>query len=173
LSRAAFHAPERQPSPSERSRRRQDDYGTELPGAARLCRSELAADVATEAEQALFLTGQIRELDKRIANLYAEADPDPDGIVASAPGVGPVLSGVIAGRIGDPHRFTSLAAIRAYSGLIPKTAQSGTNDPDLGVTKAGDALLREAMFMAADHARKVDPQLAAKYQRLMSGESAP
>ncbi len=24
--------------------------------------------------------------------------------------------------------------------------------------------------MAADHARKVDPQLAAKYQRLMSGD---
>lgn len=130
--------------------------------------AELGADIATEAEQALFLTRQIKELDERIANLYADADPD--GIVASTPGVGPVISAVIVGRIGDPHRFTSLAAIRAYSGLIPKTAQSGTTDPDLGLTKAGDPLLREALFMAADMARKVDPQLAAKYQRLMSGD---
>lgn len=130
--------------------------------------AELAADIAAEAEQAMFLTSQIKELDLRIANLYAEADPD--SIVASAPGVGPVTSGIIAGRIGDPHRFTSLAAVRAYSGLIPKTAQSGTNDPELGITKAGDPLLREALYVAADHARKVDPQLAAKYVRLMSGD---
>ncbi|BBX12175.1 hypothetical protein MNVM_12560 [Mycobacterium novum] len=67
--------------------------------------AELAADIAHEAEQALFLTGQIKEIDERLANLYADADPD--GIVASAPGVGPTISAVIAGRIGDPHRFTS------------------------------------------------------------------
>lgn len=130
--------------------------------------AELAADIAAEAEQAIFLTGQIKELDERIANLYDEADPE--GIIASAPGVGPVTSAVIAGRIGDPHRFTSLAAIRAYAGLVPKTSQSGLNDPDLGITKAGDPLLREMLFMAADHARLVDPQLAAKYVRLMSGD---
>jgi transposase len=130
--------------------------------------AELAADIAAEAEQAIFLNGQIKEIEERIANLYAEADPE--GIIASAPGVGPVTSAVIAGRVGDPHRFTSLAAIRAYSGLVPKTSQSGTRDPNLGLTKAGDPLLREALFMAADHARLVDPQLAAKYVRLMSGD---
>jgi transposase len=130
--------------------------------------AELAADIAAEAEQAIFLNGQIKEIEERIANLYAEADPE--GIIASAPGVGPVTSAVIAGRVGDPHRFTSLAAIRAYSGLVPKTSQSGTRDPNLGLTKAGDPLLREAPCMAADHARLVDPQLAAKYVRLMSGD---
>jgi hypothetical protein len=31
-------------------------------------------------------------------------------------------------------------------------------------------LLREALFAAADHARKIDPQLAAKYKRLMATE---
>lgn len=130
--------------------------------------AELATDIAIEAEQARFLTNQIEDLDERIANLYAEADPE--GIVTSAPGVGPVIAGIIVGRIGDPHRFTSLAAIRAYSGLVPKTAQSGNSDPDLAITKAGDPLLREALFLAADAARKSDPQLAAKYQRLMSGD---
>jgi Transposase IS116/IS110/IS902 family len=130
--------------------------------------AELAADIAAEAEQAIFLTAQIKEIDERIANLYAEADPD--AIIASAPGVGPVTSSVIAGRIGDPHRFTSLAAIRAYSGLVPKVNQSGVGETKPGITKAGDPLLREMMFIAADHARQVDPQLAAKYVRLMAGD---
>ena len=123
--------------------------------------AELAADIAAEAEQAIFLTVQIKEIDERIANLYAEADPE--GIIASAPGVGPVISAVIAGRIGDPHRFTRLAAIRAYSGLVPKVSQSGTRETEAGITKAGDPLLREMLFIAADQARQVDPQLAAKY----------
>ena len=65
---------------------------------------------------------------------------------------------------------SALAAIRAYSGLVPKVSQSGTSDPKLGVTKAGDPLLREALYIAADQARRVDPQLGAKYARLMSGD---
>lgn len=130
--------------------------------------AELAEDIAHEAEQALFLTRQIKQIDERVANLYADADPN--GIVASAPGVGPVISAVIAGRIGDPHRFTSLAAIRAYTGLVPKVSQSGVSKVESSITKAGDPLLREMLCTAADQARKVDPQIAAKYQRLMVGD---
>jgi transposase len=70
--------------------------------------------------------------------------------------------------IGDPHRFSSLAAIRAYSGLVPKVNQSGQVSHQQGLTKAGDPLLREALFTAADQARGTDPQLAAKYTRLMN-----
>lgn len=130
--------------------------------------AELAEDIAHEAEQALFLTRQIKQIDERVANLYADADPD--GIVASAPGVGPVISAVIAGRIGDPHRFTSLAAIRAYTGLVPKLNQSGLSKVESSITKAGDPLLREMLCTAADQARKIDPQIAAKYQRLMASD---
>jgi transposase len=130
--------------------------------------AELAEDIAHEAEQALFLIRQIKQIDERVANLYADADPD--GIVASAPGVGPVISAVIAGRLGNPHRFSSLAAIRAYSGLVPKVSQSGVMKVESNITKAGDPLLREMLFTAADQARKSDPQLAAKYQRLMAGD---
>jgi transposase len=130
--------------------------------------AELAADIAVEAEQAQVLTEQIEDLDERIANRYEEADPA--GIIASAPGVGPVTSGIIAGRIGDPRRFHSLAAVRAYSGLVPKVSQSGLSEHRSGITKAGDAVLREAIWSAADQARKTDPQLAAKYKRLMDTE---
>lgn len=130
--------------------------------------AELAADIAVEAEQAQVLTAQLADLDERIANLYAEADPA--GTIRSAPGVGPVIAGIIAGRLGDPHRFTSLAAVRSYSGLVPKVNQSGKAEHVGGLTKAGDPLLREALWMAAEQARKLDPQLAAKYKRLIDAE---
>jgi hypothetical protein len=47
--------------------------------------AELSADIAVEAEQALFWSDQIEEIDERLANMYAEVDPT--GIIASAPSV--------------------------------------------------------------------------------------
>ena len=125
----------------------------------------LAADIATEATIALQVSEQIALLDRRIADLYAEADPA--GIVRSAPGVGDILAAQILGRLGDPHRFSSLAAARSYSGLIPRQNSSGLSDYAGGPTKQGDACLRAALFQAADRARHLDPQLAVRYQRLM------
>ena len=104
-------------------------------------------------------------MDRRIKDLYAEADPT--GIVLSAPGVGDILAGQIMGRLGDPHRFTSLAAARSFTGLIPRQNSSGLTNQAGGPTKRGDACLRAALFQAADRARLVDPQIAARYQRLM------
>jgi hypothetical protein len=125
----------------------------------------LAADIAVEASLALELARQIAGIDERIFDLYCDADPDQ--ILLSVPGVGKILAGQIRGRLGDPHRFTSLAAARAFSGLIPRQHSSGLTDATGGPTKQGDACLREALFLAADHARKTDPTLAARYQRLM------
>lgn len=125
----------------------------------------LAADIATEASLALELSRQIARLDERIFDHYCDADPDH--ILLSVPGVGKILAAQIRGRLGDPHRFTSLAAARSFSGLIPHQHASGLTDATGGPTKHGDACLREALFLAADHARKTDPTLAARYQRLM------
>lgn len=126
---------------------------------------DLADDIAIEARLALALTQEIKELDERIAVLFARADPD--GILQSVPGIGPILGAQILGRLGDPSRFTSLAGVRAFSGLVPRLDSSGINGHHNGLTKSGDACLREALFMAAEHARRSDPSLAAKYHRLM------
>jgi len=125
----------------------------------------LGADIATEAELALDLDRQIKALDQRIARHYDQADPQL--IALSAPGVGPVLAAQIIGRLGDPQRFTSLAAVRSYSGLVPRQNSSGVVNAVGGPTKQGDACLREALFLAADQARRTDPTLAARYHRLM------
>lgn len=85
----------------------------------------------------------------------------------SVPGAGRVCAPQILGRLGDPTRFANLAAVRSFAGLVPAADSSGQADGHRGPTKAGDSCLREALFIAADHARKVDPTLAVRYQRLM------
>jgi len=127
--------------------------------------AELADDVAVEARLALQLTKEIHELDQRIAVFLHELDPD--GIMASAPGVGKVNAAQILARLGDPNRFRSLAGVRSFSGLVPSLNASGVNGHHGGPTKSGDAPLREALFMSANAARRVDPTLAARYHRLM------
>lgn len=92
---------------------------------------------------------------------------DPEGILTSVPGVGAVTSAVILGRLGDANRFTSLAAVRSFSGLVPSLDSSGVSGRHGGPTKRGDALLREALFLSTNQARRYDPTLAAKYHRLM------
>lgn len=126
---------------------------------------ELADDIALEARLALELTDEIKELEERITVLFAKADPD--GIFVSAPGVGAIIGAQLLGRLGDPNRFRSLAGVRSFSGLVPSLDASGIVGQHGGPTKRGDACLREAMFMAADHARRADPTLAARYHRLM------
>jgi transposase len=126
--------------------------------------AELADDIATEALLVVTISEQIDVIDERLARLYEAADPD--GIVISAPGLGPVLAPMILGRLGDANRFRDLAAVRSYSGLVPAVDQSGVSDKRQHVTKAGDQVLRYALFLAADQARRVDPTLAARYNRL-------
>jgi hypothetical protein len=79
-----------------------------------------------------------------------------------------VIAGIIAGRIGDPHRVGNLSAVRKFAGLVPSVSSSGTQATTGKMTKSGDGLLRHGAFLAADSARRTDPQLAAKYVRLMN-----
>jgi transposase len=137
----------------------------ELWGDENLSFPDLAEDLAVEARLALKLTEEIKELDERINVLVRERDPD--GIITSAPGVGAVTGAVMLGRLGDATRFSSLAAARSFSGLVPSLDASGVSGRHGSPTKRGDALLREALFISANQARRIDPTLAAKYHRLM------
>ena len=127
--------------------------------------TELAWDLASEVRIIRQLEAEIGRLDTRIAELYADADPNK--IVLSAPGVGPVLAGGIRGRLGDADRFANLAAVRSLSGMVRHVNQSGNTDTRPGITKQADPGLRRDLWFAAELARHQDPQLAAKYYRLV------
>jgi transposase len=129
---------------------------------------ELAEDIAVEARLALALTKEIHELDQHLEVALRELDPK--GIMTSVPGVAIVNGAQILARLGDPNRFRSLAGARSFSGLVPSLNASGVHGHHGGPTKSGDAPLREALFMAADWARRTDPTLAQRYHRLMVHE---
>jgi transposase len=144
------------------------DESIELWAGGGLDFEELAADIATDVRLIRQLNAEIAAMDDRIEALYDEADPK--GIFVSTPGIGVTLSAGILGRLGDPDRFANLAGVRSFTGLVPKIDQSGLENRHKGVTKAGDPGLREALYLAADLARKVDPTLAARYHRLVVDE---
>jgi transposase len=127
---------------------------------------ELADDLAVEARLALALSTEIKELEQRISVMLRAQDPKD--ILRSVPGVGAVNAAQILGRLSDPNRFRSLAGVRSFSGLVPSLDSSRHNGHDGGPTKSGDALLREALFVSADAAGKIDPTLEQRYHRLMT-----
>ena len=83
------------------------------------------------------------------------------------PGFAERTATTVAGRLGDPGRFRNAAAIRSFVGMIPGTNQSGETESRPHLTKAGDPLLRQALYMAAEAARRLDPQLAEIYHSQM------
>src|SRR6266536_854357 len=151
---------------------------------------ELAADIAAEVRVARSLSAEIATLEARIAPMFGDADRRPEtpddreatpptregdderdvGIVASLPGLDGILGAGILARFGDFDRFHSLAGIRSFTGLVPSIDQSGNSSGHGRPTKAGDPGLREALYLAADHLRRVDPHFAQRYHRLIVEE---
>lgn len=127
---------------------------------------EIAEDLACEARIIKVLETEIRELDTRAAGLLA--DIDPKGLFMSMPGFGERTATTVAGRLGDFARFRNVGAVRAFIGMIPGTDQSGEAESSPRLTKSGDRLLRTSLFLAADTARKEDPQLAEIYLRQLN-----
>ena len=68
----------------------------------------------------------------------------------TAPGVGALVAVTFKVTVDDPGRFTSSKAVGAHFGLTPKRYQSGETDVTGGVSKVGDAMVRTALYEAAN-----------------------
>lgn len=124
--------------------------------------SDLAAEVATEVRL-------LRAVQVELAAHAGERERayrwvDPCGLARSLPGVAEISGPALVAAIGDPARFSTGKQFRAYTGLTPRTAETGdTNRKGQPMSKAGSSLLRTTLIRAADTARKLDPQLARIY----------
>lgn len=67
----------------------------------------------------------------------------------TAPGVGPVTALTFATAIDNPARFVRSRDVGAHFGLTPRKYASGEVDRNGGISKSGDRLAREALFVAA------------------------
>jgi len=87
-------------------------------------------------------------------------------------GVGDVGSTVVIAAIGgDVQRFEHARDVGPYFGMTPKTFQSGESDPQLGMTKAGNELVRKVLIECANVVMKEnakDTDLKLKGLRISS-----
>jgi transposase len=67
----------------------------------------------------------------------------------TVPGVGAVIAVTFTSAVDDPRRFAKSAALGAHFGLTPKKYQSGERDVTGAISKAGDGLVRGALYEAA------------------------
>lgn len=68
----------------------------------------------------------------------------------TVPGLGPVAALVFKTSIEDPERFARSRDAGAYAGLVPRRNQSGERDYKGRISKAGDAMLRSALYESAN-----------------------
>ncbi len=67
----------------------------------------------------------------------------------TTPGVGALTALTYKTAVDDPARFVSSRAVGPHFGLTPKKYQSGETDVTGAITKAGDAMVRTALYEAA------------------------
>jgi transposase len=127
---------------------------------------DLAAEVHTEVR--LLRATQV-ELDHHATQReYCYRWVDPLGLARSLPGLAEVGGPALVATMGDAHRFAIASKFRSFTGLAPKASETGNTDrKGQPISKAGNRLLRTTLVRAADHARRVDPQLARLYYTQM------
>ena len=66
-------------------------------------------------------------------------------------GVGPITSLAYVLTLEDPQRFASSREVGPYLGLVPKQEDSGDSQPQLGISKAGDRMLRRLLVGSSQY----------------------
>lgn len=130
---------------------------------------ELQLLVDQALDHIAFLEAQIAKLDSRIAAIYRQLDPTRL-LEREVPGFGATIASAVEAFAGDVERFGSVKRYAAFFGLVPRTKQTGMagEKPRQALTKGGQNLLKKYMFLAAETARRQDPELAATYERALA-----
>jgi transposase len=131
--------------------------------------AELQIEIAIEVDVVLAHVKALAELERRIDALYTELQPDD--VLRSIPGVGQHIAPVLLGVLHTAERFHSERHVRGFCGLFPRRADSGGAErPGQTITQGGNDRVKRALMLAADTARKIDPDLAEVYWRLMTSK---
>ena len=96
------------------------------------------------------LSLRIKVLERQISVLARTKYP-ATAWLEQIPGVGPITALYFVLKIEDPTRFPQVRDVGAFIGLCPRRDQSGENDPQLRISKGGDAYLRRLLVSAAQY----------------------
>jgi transposase len=96
------------------------------------------------------LDGRIRAYDASIEHMAQERYPETQ-LLRQVAGVGPITATTFVLTVEDPGRFPHRRSVGSYLGLRPRRSDSGTLQPQLHITKAGDEGLRALLASSAQY----------------------
>ncbi|MFH1148923.1 MAG: IS110 family transposase [Actinomycetota bacterium] len=111
-----------------------------------------------------YLNSEMKRAEAQVAEAFRGSHEAQ--LLATIPGVGPVLALTIASEIDDIDRFHSAKHVSSYAGLVPSTSQSGAHAWHGKITKQGSAWLRWALIEAVIHAVRYQSPIKDSYARL-------
>ena len=133
--------------------------GARLAGCSSVSFSDKAADqIPHEVRETLqpilrmiqTLSEEIKSYEKRIEKLGSEKYMDTK-LLRQVNGVGPVTSLAYVLTLETPQRFKRSRDVGPYLGLVPQQEDSGDSQPQLGISKAGDRMLRKLLVGSAHY----------------------
>jgi transposase len=111
---------------------------------------ELKISLQPVIEQIESLTDKIKEYDRSIKTVSAVSYPET-GLLQQVSGVGPLTALAYVVTLESTDRFSSSRQVGPYLGLTPKRDQSGDQDKQLRITKAGNSYLRKLLVGSAQY----------------------
>jgi len=134
-------------------------YGERLKGCnARNLNPQKAQGLSPELRSALepvlqaieSLSERIRECNQRIEGIAQEHYPQT-ALLKQVKGVGTLVALTYMLTLEDPHRFSKSRDAGCCAGLQPGRRNSGQSEPQMRISKEGDAYLRGLLVQSAHH----------------------
>jgi transposase len=122
-----------------------------------------ASIVAELAREVLVLKKRIETLGKNLQQRFF-ARPEAR-IIASLPGMGPLLGAEFLVATGDLSAFDSADQLAAYAGLVPAAHDSGKRSGNDRRMRGGNKLLKRAFYQSAFASLRSSPTSRAFYDR--------
>ena len=96
------------------------------------------------------LSDGIQGYDEKIEKLAGEKYGHT-AVLRQVKGVGPITSLAYVLTLENPERFVKSRDVGPYLGLVPKQEDSGESQPQLGISKAGDTMVRRLLVGSAHY----------------------
>lgn len=124
----------------------------------------VAATICAElAEETLALKESIDNLDRELGQRFF-ARPEAR-ILASLPGMGPVLGAEFLVSVGELSAFESADRLAAYAGLVPAAHDSGKRVGNHRRMRGGNKVLKRVFYQSAFASLRSSPHSRAFYDR--------
>ena len=133
--------------------------GTRLPKCSSRSFAHKVEDaIPAEAREALLpllqladgLTHVIKEYGRKIEEM-ANQKYGHTKLLRQVKGVGPITALAYVLTLENPERFAKSRDVGPYLGLVPKQEDSGESQPQLGISKTGDTMVRKLLVGSAQY----------------------